>query len=100
MKKLTSLGFAPISRRISTVVSMSFVLERHITTISRSGRRRPWRLPARISSRARRSEGAAEGKPTSSMCRPASESRHASSYFCSGVKATPGVCSPSRRVVS
>ena len=51
---------------------------------------RPFFLPSRISSRARRSEGAAEGKPMSMMWTPASESMPASSYFCSGVKATPG----------
>jgi hypothetical protein len=100
MKKVQSAGLAPMRCRVSRVMSMSWALERHITMISRSERRRPLRLPPRISSRARRSEGAAEGKPMSMMCRPASESRHARSYFCSGVKATPGVCSPSRRVVS
>jgi hypothetical protein len=36
----------------------------------------------------------------SMMCIPASESMQASSYFWSGVNATPGVCSPSRSVVS
>ena len=65
MKKLTSEGFAPIFFRMSTVRSMSRALERHMTTISRSARSRPFRLPSRISSSARRSEGAAEGKPTS-----------------------------------
>ena len=43
---------------------------------------------------------AADGNPMSMMWTPASESMPASSYFWSGVKATPGVCSPSRSVVS
>ena len=79
---------------------MSRALDRHITMTSRSARMRPFFLPSRISSSARRSEGAAEGKPMSMMWTPASDNMPASSYFCSGVKATPGVCSPSRRVVS
>jgi hypothetical protein len=100
MKKVQSDGLAPIFASVSSVTSMSRAFERHMTMISRSGRMRPFFLPARISSSARRSEGAAEGNPMSMMWTPASESRAASSYFCSGVKATPGVCSPSRSVVS
>ena len=100
MKNVQSEGFAPIFCNVSRVTSMSRALDRHITMISRSGRMRPFFFPPRISSSARRSEGAAEGKPMSMMWRPASESMPASSYFWSGVKATPGVCSPSRSVVS
>ena len=100
MKNVQSLARIPICSRVSTVMSMSRAFDRHITMISRSGRMRPFFLPSTISSRARRSDGAADGNPMSMMCMPASESMPASSYFCSGVKATPGVCSPSRRVVS
>jgi hypothetical protein len=81
MKKVQSEGFAPMLRRVSSVTSMSRALDRHITMISRSGRMRPFFFPPRISSRARRSEGAAEGKPMSMMCTPASDSMPASSYF-------------------
>ena len=100
MKNVQSDGFAPSFSSASRVTSMSRAFERHITVISRSGRMRPLRLPSRISSSARRSDGAADGNPMSRMCTPASESMPASSYFWSGVKATPGVCSPSRSVVS
>jgi hypothetical protein len=100
MKNVQSSGRAPIFSSVCRVTSMSLALDRHITMISRSPRSRPLRLPSRMSSRARRSEGAAEGKPMSMMCTPASESMPANSYFWSGVKATPGVCSPSRSVVS
>ena len=100
MKNVQSEGLAPMFFRVSRVTSMSRALDRHITMTSRSARMRPFFLPSRISSSARRSEGAAEGKPMSMMWTPASDSMPASSYFCSGVKATPGVCSPSRRVVS
>ena len=41
-----------------------------------------------------------EGVPTSSSGTPAAASARAISIFSSGVNATPGVCSPSRSVVS
>ena len=74
MKNVQSPACAPICSRVSMVTSMSRALERHITMISRSGRIRPFFLPSRISSSARRSDGAADGKPMSMMCTPASES--------------------------
>ena len=62
MKNVQSDGFAPMLRRVSRVTSMSRALDRHITMTSRSARMRPFFLPSRISSSARRSEGAADGK--------------------------------------
>src|SRR5438034_5799494 len=41
-----------------------------------------------------------DGKPTSMMWTPMSESIRASSYLSLGVIATPGICSPSRSVSS
>jgi hypothetical protein len=95
MKNVQSEGRAPIFARVSMVTSMSRALSAHDENLE-VFRSAPPLLQDQLE--ARRSDGAAEGNPMSTMWTPAL-SIPASSYFCSGVKATPGVCSPSRRVV-
>ena len=56
--------------------------------------------PSRTRRSVSRSLSETDGKPTSMMCTPMSESIRASSYLSFGVIATPGICSPSRSVSS
>jgi hypothetical protein len=61
---------------------------------------RPSRLARSTSSSARRPLADEMGNATSATSMPMSASSAASSTFCSGEKATPGICSPSRSVSS
>ena len=73
---------------------------RHMASTSMRGAMRPSRWASRMSRSARRSLSDEIGNATSATSIPISPSSAASSTFCSGEKATPGICSPSRKVSS
>jgi len=100
MKYVTSSRLWPSSSITRIVASMSPFVERIMQTTSRSGRISPRLRPSRMSLSVSRSLSDTDGKPTSMMWTPMSESIRASSYLALGEIATPGICSPSRSVSS
>ena len=97
---LTSEGLAPALATQSSTQSMSAFTARHMHRMSTVPRMRPACWAFRMSTTAWRSLSLEMGKATSMTSMPISASNWHSSSFCRGEKATPGICSPSRRVSS